>query len=185
MYIYIGGLKNGTLRADLMTNWNWGKYLSLIALQNDAAKNSLGVRRRHWRLAQVRQATPSPTVSLSHRLSTGLSHQRPTLSSGLKHLSGHPKVVRQLSGLRGKALIQKNARSHLRKICPLSPGIKLKANSLMMSIISVVELTLALIVARLGTSFLSVPNLSLDVLRVCWDHQFPSHDLLFQNCFLL
>ena len=43
----------------------------------------------------------------------------------------------------------------------------------------------AIIVARLGTSFPSVPSLSLDVLRVCWDHQFPSHDLLFQNCFLL
>ena len=41
MYIYIGGLKNGALRADLMTNWQCNKYPSLIALQNDAAKNSL------------------------------------------------------------------------------------------------------------------------------------------------
>jgi hypothetical protein len=41
VYMYIGGLKNGALRADLMTNWQSGKYLSIIALQNDAAKNSL------------------------------------------------------------------------------------------------------------------------------------------------
>jgi hypothetical protein len=41
VYIYIGGLKNGALRADLMTNWQMGKYVSLISLQNDAAKNSL------------------------------------------------------------------------------------------------------------------------------------------------
>jgi len=41
VYIYIGGLKNGALRADLMTNWQCNKYPSLIALQNDAVKNSL------------------------------------------------------------------------------------------------------------------------------------------------
>ncbi len=32
VYIYIGGLKNGSLRADLMTNWQCGKYTSIIAL---------------------------------------------------------------------------------------------------------------------------------------------------------
>ena len=41
VYMYIGGLKNGSLRAVLMTNWQTGKYLSIIALQNDASKNSL------------------------------------------------------------------------------------------------------------------------------------------------
>ncbi len=41
VYIYIGGLKNGALRVDLMTHWQMGKYLNIIALQNDAAKNSL------------------------------------------------------------------------------------------------------------------------------------------------
>ena len=41
VYIYIGGLKNGSLRADLMTNWQTGKYLSTISMQNDASKNSL------------------------------------------------------------------------------------------------------------------------------------------------
>jgi hypothetical protein len=37
VYMYIGGLKNGSLRADLMTIWQTGKYLSIIALQNDAS----------------------------------------------------------------------------------------------------------------------------------------------------
>ena len=46
-YMYIGGLKVGALRADIMTNWQAGKYASLIALQNDAAMNSL------WRLTAV------------------------------------------------------------------------------------------------------------------------------------
>ena len=40
-YLYIGGLKNGSLRADLMSNWQAGKYATLMALQTDAAKNSL------------------------------------------------------------------------------------------------------------------------------------------------
>jgi hypothetical protein len=39
--MYIGGLKVEALRADLMTNWQARKYASLIALQNDDAKNSL------------------------------------------------------------------------------------------------------------------------------------------------
>ena len=40
-YLYIGGLKIGALRADLMTNWKVDKYDSLLTLQNDVAKNSL------------------------------------------------------------------------------------------------------------------------------------------------
>jgi len=40
-YLYIGGLRFGALRADLMTNWQASKYDSLHILQNDAAKNSL------------------------------------------------------------------------------------------------------------------------------------------------
>ncbi len=40
-YLYIGGLKNGSLRADLMSNWQSGKYATLMALQNDAAKDTL------------------------------------------------------------------------------------------------------------------------------------------------
>jgi hypothetical protein len=59
VYIYIGGLKNGALRADLMTNWQMGKYLSLISLQNDAAKNSL------WR-ASSSLASGSNTPSNSN-----------------------------------------------------------------------------------------------------------------------
>jgi hypothetical protein len=59
VYIYIGGLKNGALRADLMTNWQMGKYLSLISLQNDAAKNSL------WR-ASSSSASGSSTPSNSY-----------------------------------------------------------------------------------------------------------------------
>jgi hypothetical protein len=45
--LYIGGLKVEALRADLMTNRPAGKYESLIALHNDASKNSL------WRSAAV------------------------------------------------------------------------------------------------------------------------------------
>jgi hypothetical protein len=45
--MYIGGLKVGALRANLMTNWQANKYDSLIALHNDVAKNSL------WRSAAV------------------------------------------------------------------------------------------------------------------------------------
>ena len=39
--MYIGGLKYGSVRADLMTNWQTGKYATLMDLQNDAAENSL------------------------------------------------------------------------------------------------------------------------------------------------
>ncbi len=46
-YLYIGGLKNGSLRADLMSNWQAGKYATLMALQIDVAKNSL------WRSSTV------------------------------------------------------------------------------------------------------------------------------------
>jgi hypothetical protein len=45
--MYIGGLKNGSVRADLMTNWQTGKYATLIDLQNDGAKNSL------WRSSTI------------------------------------------------------------------------------------------------------------------------------------
>ena len=45
--MYIGGLKVGALRADLMINWQAGKCASLIALQNDVAMNSL------WRSTAV------------------------------------------------------------------------------------------------------------------------------------
>jgi hypothetical protein len=39
--MYIGGFKNGSLRANLMTNWQTGEYLSIIALQNDVFENFL------------------------------------------------------------------------------------------------------------------------------------------------
>ena len=45
--LYIGGLKVAALRAVLMTNWQACKYESLIALQNDDAKNNM------WRSAAV------------------------------------------------------------------------------------------------------------------------------------
>jgi hypothetical protein len=38
-YLYIGGLKNSSLRADLMSNWQSRKYATLMALQMDDAKN--------------------------------------------------------------------------------------------------------------------------------------------------
>ena len=40
-YLYIGGLKVGALRVDLMTNWEECKYDFLITSQKDVAKNSL------------------------------------------------------------------------------------------------------------------------------------------------
>ncbi len=40
-YLYIRGLKNCSVRADLMTNWQTGKYATLMELQNDVAKISL------------------------------------------------------------------------------------------------------------------------------------------------
>jgi len=45
--MHIGGLEVEALRADLLTNGQAVKYDSLIALQNDDAKNSL------WRSAAV------------------------------------------------------------------------------------------------------------------------------------
>ncbi len=62
VYIYISGLKNGSLRADLMTNWQCGKYLSILASQNDAAKNSL------WRASSsLASSSSTPSNSFSDR----------------------------------------------------------------------------------------------------------------------
>ncbi len=41
VYMYIGGLKNGSFHACSMTNWQTSKYFSIDALHNHAAKNSL------------------------------------------------------------------------------------------------------------------------------------------------
>jgi hypothetical protein len=41
VYMYIGGLKVGASRADIMPNWQKSKYDSLIPLQKEAAKHSL------------------------------------------------------------------------------------------------------------------------------------------------
>ncbi len=40
-YLYIEGLKNGSLRAYLMSNRQAGNYATLMALQSDANKISL------------------------------------------------------------------------------------------------------------------------------------------------
>ena len=58
VYLYIGGLKNGSVRADLMFNWQTGKYATLMELQNDAAKNSL------WRSSTI--ITPRVSGSNAH-----------------------------------------------------------------------------------------------------------------------
>ena len=57
-YLYISGLKNASVRADLMTNWQTSKYAPLVDLQNDAAKNSL------WRSSTI--ITPRSGGSTSH-----------------------------------------------------------------------------------------------------------------------
>jgi hypothetical protein len=56
--LYIGGLRVGALRADLMTNWQASKYASLLTLQNDVAKNSL---RRSTAVNIPRNSTPATT----------------------------------------------------------------------------------------------------------------------------
>ena len=58
-YLYIGGLKNGSVRADLMTISQTGKYATLLELQNDAAKNYL------WRSSTI--LTPRSGGSNSHK----------------------------------------------------------------------------------------------------------------------
>ena len=61
VYIYIGRLKNGALRADLMTNWQFAKYNSIIALQNDAAKNFL------WHASSSALGASTPSNSFIER----------------------------------------------------------------------------------------------------------------------
>jgi hypothetical protein len=86
-YLYIGGLKVGALRADLMTNWQAGKYDSLISLQNDAAKNSL------WRSTGVN----SPRTGLLAR--TQNKGKAPMTTSTFKHPnSGNNQNSRGSSG---------------------------------------------------------------------------------------
>ena len=58
-YLYIGGLKNGSVQAGLMTNWQTGKYATLMELYNDAAKNSL------WRSSTI--ITPRLGGSNTHQ----------------------------------------------------------------------------------------------------------------------
>ena len=57
-YMYIGGLKNGSVRADLMPNCQTGKYATLVYLQNDATKNYL------WRSSTI--ITPRSSGSNSY-----------------------------------------------------------------------------------------------------------------------
>jgi hypothetical protein len=90
-YLYIGGLKNGSLRADLMSNWQTGKYATLMALQTDAAKNSL------WRSSTVITPRTSPRFggSGSHQNKgkapmTQPTSKRPQFSnSGQKNSGSH------------------------------------------------------------------------------------------------
>jgi len=58
-YLYIGGLKNGSVRADLMTNWQTDKYATLMKLQNDAPISSL------WRSSTI--ITPRCAGSNTHQ----------------------------------------------------------------------------------------------------------------------
>ncbi len=58
-YLYIGGLRNGSLRADLMSDWQANKYATLMVLQTNAAKNSL------WRSSIV--ITPMTSGTNTHR----------------------------------------------------------------------------------------------------------------------
>ena len=86
-YLYIGGLRNGSLRADLMSNWQSSKYATLMALQTDDAKNSL------WRSSTV--ITPRSGGSSSHQNKgkspmTQPNFKRPQLSNfGQKNSGSH------------------------------------------------------------------------------------------------
>ncbi len=60
VYLYIGGLKNGSARADFMFDCQTSKYATLMDLQNDATKNSL------WRSSTI--ITPRMGGSNSHHV---------------------------------------------------------------------------------------------------------------------
>ena len=69
-YLYIGRLKNGSVRANLMTNWQTGKYATLMDLHNDVAKNYL------WRSSTI--ITPRSSVSNSYHGKGKAPIQQPT-----------------------------------------------------------------------------------------------------------
>ena len=87
-YMYIGGLNNDSVRADLMTNWQTRKYATLMEWQTRAAKNSL------WRSSTV--ITPRSGSSNSHHY----KGKAPILqSTSMRH---HPNVFKhKTSGSHG------------------------------------------------------------------------------------
>jgi len=93
-------------------------------LQNDAAKNSL------WRALSSASGAITPSNSFTDRQPKAPAKQWPksqktTLSSGLRHPSGRPRVVRQLIR-RGKALIQKKRKFTFEKDKPFESWNKAK-----------------------------------------------------------
>ena len=78
-YLYIGGLKVGALRADLMTHRQACKYDSLLTLHNDDVKNSL------WRSAAVnipRKSISATTQNMGKAPMPMPSYKRPHGSIG-------------------------------------------------------------------------------------------------------
>jgi len=85
-YLYIGGLKVGALRADLMDTWQAGKYESLITLQNDVVKNSL------WRSAAVNIPRNSSSATTQNRSKAHVpmpSYKRPRGNIGQSSHGSH------------------------------------------------------------------------------------------------
>ncbi len=126
VYIYIGGLKNGALRADLKTSWQCSKYNSIIALQNDAAKNSL------WRASSSAFGASTPSNSLTYRQPKALAKQWPKspkndTKQSYKAPKWSPKGGAPADS-KGKRFDQKNAKLLLRRISHLSLGIRLRAS---------------------------------------------------------
>jgi hypothetical protein len=183
-YLYIGGLKVGALRTDLMTNWHTSKYDSLIALQNDPAKNSL------WRSVAVNTPryggftttqnegkAPMPTPSSKHLYGSNNQNNRGSFGgNGSKGASsskgpwGHLKdakaylKVRKSLPFPASTLSAREAHLTLRAT---TRGTMPKPNSMPTSATSVVELMLALIVVRSATRYSQIVlSQSPDCLRV-------------------
>jgi hypothetical protein len=99
-YMYIGGLKNGSVRAELMTNWQNSKYTTLMDLQkyyensdyeNDSIEhhlNDIFVIRRE--IAKISPAGSAIVCTLKTRIDTTLS---PCLEAVGKEVSHSQKNV--------------------------------------------------------------------------------------------
>jgi hypothetical protein len=160
-----------------MTNRQTGKYFSIIALHNDAAKNSL------WRSTSALTFRTNNSNSGDRKgkgASFTSSFKKSNGSNGNFNKNGNKDLYHYKNGLSLRMVLLPlrvllsqlaltrplNAKSPL-QISRLSLGTKLLSpTSLRRNATSAAELTLVLIVGRLEKSCLSVLNRNLDVSRV-------------------